>query len=561
MRLNFCRVSNFGSYKELGLDLRASNLTLVYGGTGSGKSTLMDIPCWCLFGVTAKGGAADAVIPWQATGPTVGELEVTLADGTEIVVVRKRNPNDLYFSDGTGITRGKDLKETQTLLDARLGITADSYFSSTYYHEFSEAAHFFTAPAKSRREFFKRISRTRLADVLEIRAKARSKEMRTAAATAEARRSSLSYGIARTNASRSVQITKSGEWDQYQARKLQQIKEKEQNFHQEKAQKLKEAIQAFDYFEVERSKNSHALADEIKAQEAAVAATPDTAKVLESLKGHERCTTCGAPSQVTRDATAAAQREAVHYAYAEQQLKLLHSALRREQMTLNPHQVLVRSLSSAENTYTAQYEEQEKEVNPYRTMLEDSARSLAEDNLKLNQVNEELSTIEIELRIVNELTELSSVLRATLLQRTVQEIQQEANRILETYFDGEMRLQLTATEDDLDIAIDKSGHACQYTQLSKGQRGILKLSFAVAVMQASANAAGIHAETLFLDEALDGLDTDFKIKAHRLFEELATKHASVFVIDHSPEFQNMFERKFHVSLTGDVSHLVEQRAV
>ncbi len=89
----------------------------------------------------------------------------------------------------------------------------------------------------------------------------------------------------------------------------------------------------------------------------------------------------------------------------------------------------------------------------------------------------------------------------------------------------------------------------------KGQRQMLKLSFVLSVMAAASNKAGVHFDNLFFDEALDGLDTDMKVKAYGLLEELATRHGSVLVIDHAPEFQALFDRRYHVTLDGDHSHI------
>ena len=77
-------------------------------------------------------------------------------------------------------------------------------------------------------------------------------------------------------------------------------------------------------------------------------------------------------------------------------------------------------------------------------------------------------------------------------------------------------------------------------------------------MEASANKAGQHIENLFLDEALDGLDVNLKVKAYALFEKLSQEHSSVLVIDHAPELQALFHQKFHVELVGDVSQIEEE---
>jgi ABC-type multidrug transport system ATPase subunit len=76
-------------------------------------------------------------------------------------------------------------------------------------------------------------------------------------------------------------------------------------------------------------------------------------------------------------------------------------------------------------------------------------------------------------------------------------------------------------------------------------------------MKAAANNVGLQFTSLFFDEALDGLDTDLKLKAFNLFESLAQTHETIFVIDHSPELQNLFHKKYYVILENDNSKLLE----
>jgi DNA repair exonuclease SbcCD ATPase subunit len=87
---------------------------------------------------------------------------------------------------------------------------------------------------------------------------------------------------------------------------------------------------------------------------------------------------------------------------------------------------------------------------------------------------------------------------------------------------------------------------------------MLKLSFVVSIMAAAQNKAGQHFDALFFDEALDGLSSDLKVKAFGLFEELSKEYGTIMVVEHSPDFQNLFERRFHVELQGDNSVIEEQ---
>jgi DNA repair exonuclease SbcCD ATPase subunit len=76
-------------------------------------------------------------------------------------------------------------------------------------------------------------------------------------------------------------------------------------------------------------------------------------------------------------------------------------------------------------------------------------------------------------------------------------------------------------------------------------------------MTAAANKVGIHFNLLMLDEALDGLDSDLKVKAFNLLSELEKDHASILVIDHAQELKSLFNRRFDVFLEQDRSFIRE----
>ena len=164
MKLGRCEAWNFGSYSHIELDLADQGLGLIYGKTGSGKSTIPDIPCWTLFGITAKNGTADEVRSWQSPNePTKAVLNVRLSQGAiEVTRIRgKAGQNDLYWIESSTPDkkeRGKDLVETQRHLCSRLGVDASLYLSASYFCDFSPSGQFFVAKAKDRRELFEKIA-------------------------------------------------------------------------------------------------------------------------------------------------------------------------------------------------------------------------------------------------------------------------------------------------------------------------------------------------------------------------------------------------------------------
>lgn len=156
-------IKNFTSYKDLNVTLEGQGLTLITGENGSGKSTLCDALPWILFGKTSKAVSTTDVVSWGSKEPTQGT--VTIEDLT-IYRTRGFKPkdNDLYFTiNGSTPTRGKDITDTQKLIDMHLGYNYQGFILSCYIHEFSIANTFFSATPKQRKDIL-----DQLVDVTEL---------------------------------------------------------------------------------------------------------------------------------------------------------------------------------------------------------------------------------------------------------------------------------------------------------------------------------------------------------------------------------------------------------
>ena len=77
-------------------------------------------------------------------------------------------------------------------------------------------------------------------------------------------------------------------------------------------------------------------------------------------------------------------------------------------------------------------------------------------------------------------------------------------------------------------------------------------------METTANAAGVSFGNVFMDEPTDGLDSALKVKAFSLFENIASRVTSVFIIEHASELQIMFSNKHYVSLDNDCSTVKDE---
>lgn len=540
MKLLKLKVTNFGSYPSFEMDLRSQGLTLIYGPTGAGKSTIMDMAAWTLFGCTAKGGNADEVRSWLTNEPTRGELYVETDDKKVIVVVRERGANrDVYCqeaqsgadsaADEMGRTsdssklRGKDAVETQRLIETRLGVNKELFLTGAYFHEFSRSGSFFVAKANERRQLLESLADVKLANNLMGRASEHRKEARGDLSSCQSR---LDRADERVRlASKSLERTRNASvvWQENTKTEIRFLKARVENFEKEKQSKIDEVKTKSDRWEEQQRKNI----DKIVAK---IDKTPDL----------EPCAACGSGGNVA-DKHELVER--LRYVTSED----------------NPYFPNIGIYENMENHYSAQLLSKTATLNPHLAEQLFLEKEVGTAQFALNELISEKTILDARISDLSYLYDISGELRGELVRKAVGEIQDSTNMYLSRYFDSELKVTFSLEgSDDLEVGIQKNGNDCVYRQLSKGQRGLLKLCLAVSVMKAASNNAGIHFDNLYFDEALDGLDSDLKVKAFSLFEELEKEHASVLVIDHSPELQQLFTKRYKVSMESDVSSIEEE---
>ncbi len=573
MRVGFLSIQNFSSYKSLDLDLSDMGLTLVYGSTGAGKSTVPDAVCWCLYGQTARGGAVDEVRSWTADGEaTKGILTVYTATG-EITVTRirgKAKDNDLYWTEAETpdkIERGKDVTDTQRKLAGHLGVDADAYVSGSYFHEFSPSGSFFTATAKARREIFEKIAVLDLPAKLAAASSEARKNAKEEIVSAQSKADKATGRLESLCSSRSATVASIEAWAKTSVEHIKTLRVARDSFEATKAKEVKRLQDAFDKHEIgvqDEIERSMLRLQELEGRLVSVSHINDLiGSVKEELKSQKTktCPSCGGPedpkhAESLNNHLHTLQRDKSDAEALDKEFDNLAKAIKTTQDSPNPYRLVLEKHMAAENTYDARIKEAQEKKNPFEAQLaqnDGEIKTLAAELISAEKVLADLAHRHASL---TRLYDISADLRGELLKRTVKNIEAETNRYLEAYFDAEIRVQFDIEgSDDLEVKIQKSGYECVYRQLSKGQRSLLRLCFCVAIMEASANKSGVHHDNLFFDEALDGLDSELKVKAFSLFEELATNHGSVLLIDHAPEFQALFSKRYHVEMVDDSSEI------
>lgn len=466
MRVNSVKAVNFASYKELNFDFTNQGLTLIQGPTGAGKSTLCDLIPWTLFGRTAKGGTVAEVLTWP--GDEVCKATLYLDN---VTIHRARGPNakdnDLMFWPVDGVvTRGKDLPDTQRLINQLLGMDYELYLSGAYYHEFSQTAQFFTATAKNRRTICEQLVDLTLAKTLQSKI----------AETLKLR-------------SRALQGT------------LDLIREKQSNIT------LLERLQLSENGKASSWEVNHTL-----IKQASIAGY-DRFEANRKKIISKKCNSCGT-------------------------------------VLTQPKEVI----DTSDNPFTARLAELEIEQNPHTGSIADYSSEIKSNKTDITMFQHAEADLKNEIEEYELLQQVTNDYRSLSITNTIKDIEYKTNQILTDYFDAECKVSfIVADADKLDVTIYKDGNVASYTQLSKGQRCLLKLAFGISVMEAVANHHGITFSQIFLDEALDGLDDNMKVKAYRLLETIVQGRESVFVVEHSKDLKACFGNSYEVELTSEGS--------
>lgn len=559
MKIISCQAQNFGSYKQIGFGFDNTGLALVYGATGSGKSTLQDLVPWTLFGVTAKDGSVDEIRNWaNAAEPTVSVVYLEL-NGKTITINRIRGTsqqNDLFIFDES-IERGKDMADTQKLINEKLGVNADTYCTSTAFNDFSDSGLFFLAKAKDKRAIFEKITDLSFPSNIALKTAAARKEVKKQLDEAT---NSLARYLSRYEQAKEVLASTKRYHDTWRANHANQIQKLEvqyKHFEKEKTSNIA-ALETKSYrFDSDKEKKINDLVDKLDSLGQRFDASKSIkeerlAKAMAALPKH--CDKCGRANN-TSDAIEKLKLDIEKSNLTDRQFSEYSTKLRDVQSQINPYKDQWNSAKKQKNHYGEQLDAKAKEINPFDEQLAKAEEILPKALADSEDKKQVYVALKKRHSALDQLHDLSYTLRGIMLRNVVKLIQNNTNEQLNKHFDSEFSVSFELEEDSLNVDIQKNGYPCVFKQLSKGQRQMLKLCFAVSIMKAAANNAGISFNLLMFDEALSGLDSNLKLKAYRLFEDLSNTHESVLVIEHDPEFQSLFNNKYKVTLVGDESHI------
>lgn len=565
MKILSASVTNFGSYKSLEFDFSNQGLTLISGPTGAGKSTLCDVIPWILFGRTAKNGTVDEIRSWNSSGQTYGEINVEV-NGIRLTIERMRNPNDLVYN---GNIRGKDLNDTQKLINNLLGLDADLYLSGAYFHEFSQTAAFFTSPAKLRRQIIEQMVDLSLAKKLNENVSDYKKELKK-----EQEQLAQSIVLMKDRLQHlNIQLTsirqKYGNWFIEHKAKLEKLEEQYTQFDRMKIQQLKKLEERRIRYDEEAKRDTTILTGELEKLTSSLPQSfygnSKRQELEQAIKDcdKELCKECGAPKKNTQKMVLIDQlhnykMEEQKIAQIKAEIVSINNSLDRNKKLTNPYPEQIKQEEERTNTYFSQLEASKAETNPYDDQVFELNEEKNREQKNLDTTQSVFSELRVEFSDIELLLNVTEDFRSVLVKNIISELQHSVNKLLTDHFDAEIKVTFDVADNDkLDVTISKDGNECSYSQLSKGQRQLLKLCFGISVMKAVSNHSGVSFNCLFMDEAFEGLSEQLKIQSYGLLQRLSAEYESVFVVEHSQELKNMFTNRIDVSLINGESRIAK----
>lgn len=231
--------------------------------------------------------------------------------------------------------------------------------------------------------------------------------------------------------------------------------------------------------------------------------------------------------------------------------------LEKHDTATNPCTVDIKHIKAQSNPHLTVLAKVSKDANPYTeqtfqigAQIAAQEKTVADDSMRLQGLQHRIASL-------TTLYDVSFALRGELLRNSVKTLERGTNQRLEDFFDGEFRVAFSLDDDKLIVSITKGGYDCRYVQLSTGQKRMLVISFFFALRGMALDKAGIELGVFVGDEILNGLSSELKVNAYRMFEALSNEVGTVLLIDHDTSFKACFDRKFEVTLNGDESGIHE----
>jgi exonuclease SbcC len=528
MNLTKIRLTNFLSHKDTTVDLGDSNILVVVGSNGAGKSALVvDSVTWALFGEARNSDRSGDQLISEGADFTEVEVEFTLA-GDTYSIIRGRNRNDKsyvsVFKNGKDITCDT-MAETQNNIERIIGATYETFSNSVCIGQGRLSSFSSLTPREAKRVLYDVLG---LSDYEEYENEARSqmKILGGKLASCESRLESMIRDIgALDNAEYRLKILSNrlasleGILNNYKVRKsyLEQILACSVSRDKESVARL-ETKKGF-------------IEGKIKELEALRAAAQS--------KESEFCPLCGSEWSVVSRRVAVNHLDGLieeHVCDLTETLNSISSLCHKE---YNDLETKIREA----NDNIKRCERILGRIRERKGYLESVIDSKVKLKTQVDDLTSDKARIADDLVVYKFLTEafgpngIPSIIMARALDELQVTVNEILRRLLDDRFSVEFRLDRElkggGRADTLQTFVYDGPNARPYHNFSGGERARIDLAIRLGIAIVLSRRNNRKIGTLLIDEANESLDDEGRDRFVRLLSYLAYEFCRILVVSHT----------------------------
>jgi DNA repair exonuclease SbcCD ATPase subunit len=604
-------------------DLESRGLTLVTGfshdeggANGSGKSSFANkAVLWTMFGETAGGLRADAVVNRHGKKSCKGRLLFESDDGEKYAIERRR-PAKLSLFKGTTDISAHTAKETQLLIDSLLGFDFDTFVQTSVFGQ-GRHAHYPSLSPQQRKEVLENILPMEEADQWANFTDKAIKELTPKIALVAADIVAAETNL--TAIQRQMQIS-SHEGEAFEAARAHKIEKAEEQIKQTEAvfqcelDGLSVATSMHEETDIEALTNQMELitmesgtwdhyvqeADK-KTLEASNSLAQWANKIRlitaekDDLMGATACVACNRPydndsaklaadrlealieEQAEAQAAAKAGHTAHDYWYAEkhkweqqiQSAKLKAFALEQQIEECRGLEQARERIESKMQIQTAGYQARldfaKNEENPYVAIYErhaseeDGAKALlTEAETCSAKLIEELDHLKYWKQVYGKDLKLKLFEDACpfLDSRTAYHLSALKNSQIHCEFSTIKRMATGATKEEFDVVVWSETGGRGFDSLSGGEQQMVSFAIGLSLADLASRVGGAESGFLVLDEPFTELDErNAEAVIEYLTAEVENGRDTVLLISNEESLKGLIQNRIHVVKKGGISNV------
>lgn len=250
----------------------------------------------------------------------------------------------------------------------------------------------------------------------------------------------------------------------------------------------------------------------------------------------------------------------------------------QKKMEQNPYPHKIELEEAKQNPYVSQIETKKNETNPYKLDMEHIQKSQNPhisdvENLKVdldkfikefNEIIDKREAVDLEIKIGSWWKDaLHIYIKSYLMDSFLEQLNEISNSNLDKLFNGLLKIDISAVteskkdiKEKVSITIYNNGDECSYESLSGGERCRICLAVNLALRSIITRANSGAFNYLALDEVLNGLDEVGKNQTMKLLKELEDEIDTIFMIDHTEEFKQLFNSTVEIIKKSGVSTIL-----